>query len=346
MKSLSLVVVAICSLCVLGGNGFPPRPRIGSFCTTWDDDNQILHNWACLVDPILGTLDLIDNSMELFGDFSSQWAVSDGGSAAATAIYYPNYGFSLVTVDWDNFVASNSTFTLPWDNQGPSSGLTYSVEEGAWTILALVPNSAANTTELYFIDAMSGDTTLVYTIDDTNAENWGYATLAGSVDGDYVFLVEECSSLYPEKTQQQVLAFDTTESPWSPINITLDLSYDYLCFYLPLGYDDETESLYMQTADITFTGYTAQVDIWGDGEVFPTGNSLPTGNVAIQPYAYSLDLNVLYSVSTVYPPVNPEKFTLDLCGQDFNTNTYKITSGVLNTSATVMSFGSLVYSSH
>jgi len=307
---------------------------------------KVLHNWACLVDPILGTLDLIDNSMELYGEIAGQWAVSDGGSGAATVMFYENYGFSLVTVDWDNFAAQNSTFTLPWSDQGPTSALTYEISEGAWTILALVPNFAANTTELYFIEAYSGATTLVYSIDDTNAQNWGYATLAGSVDGDYIFLVEECSSLYPEKTQQQILAFDTTASPWALTNITLDLSYDYLCFYLPLGYVDDEESLYMQTADITFTGYTAQVDIWSGGPVYPAGASLPTGNIAIQPYVYVYELNVLYSLSTVYPPVNPEDFTLDLCGQDFNTGTFKISSGVLNSTASVMSFGSLVYSDH
>jgi len=133
---------------------------------------------------------------------------------------------------------------------------------------------------------------------------------------------------------------------WSVTNITIDLSYDYLCFYMPLGYVDDEEALYMQTADITYTGYLAEVDIWSGGPVFPAGPSLPTGNVAIQPFIYEFSLNALYSVSAVYPPVNPEKFTLDMCSQDFNTGTFKITPGVLNSTATVWSYGSLVYSGH
>jgi len=315
---------------------FPPKPVIGGICQLVESDERV-HTYPCLVDPRVGSIEYYHYD-EIYTGVDSDWAATNGDSIVFTVYDTDLDALYLNVFDFVDDYSYNSTSTLPFSSGGVSSAVTVEGGDDAWTIVALNPdNGLAN---LYLVDVDSGDVTLQYTLEDPD-NTYGFGELLFS--DPYVFLLTPCRSFFPNSTTQTLFSFDTSSDPWEITNITLTLTNDYVCFYMPWNYDNDENELYLQTGDSAWTGYSALIDVFEDPEdVIPTGDAFGTGFIAIPPYSYNSDYNILYSLAMQFPPVDPNRFgPVYIASQDYTTKSFNMVLAAVNETSFIQSLGPL-----
>jgi len=329
-----LLSVVLCVSYVLGQE-FPPKPVVGAICQLVESDEQV-HTYPCLVDPRVGSIEYYHYD-EITTGVDSDWAATNGDSIVYTIFDPTEEALYLKVFDFVDDYSYNSTGTLGFGEGGLSSAVTVEGGDEPWTLVGLNPEDGfAN---LYLIDVDSGDVTLQYTLEDP-MHLYGFGELLFS--DPYVFLLTPCSQFYPNSTAQTLFVFDTSADPWQINNITLELTNDYVCFYMPWNYDEDLGGLYMQTGDSAWTGYSVVIDVFDDPEdVVMTGDAFGTGFIAIPPFSFNADYNILFSLAAQYPPVSPGSFPAYIASQDYTTKSLNMVLAPVNSTSFIQSFGPL-----
>jgi len=315
---------------------FPPKPVVGAICELVESDNRV-HTYPCLVDPRVGTLQYYHYD-EITTGVDSDWAASNGDSIVYTIYDATVDDLYLNVFDFVDDYSYNSTNTLGLGEGGLTSAVTVQGGDDAWTLVGLNPvNGVAN---LYLIDVDSGDASLQYSLDDPMM-SYGFGELLFS--DPYVFLLTPCREFYPNATAQTLFVFDTSSVPWDLYNITLELTDAQVCFYMPWNYDEDAGGLYLQTGDSAWTGWSAVIDVFDDPDyVVMTGDAFGTGYIAIPPFSFNADYNILFSLAAQYPPVNPDSFgPLYIASQDYTTKSLNMVLAPVNATSYIQSFGPL-----